>query len=483
MEASNELLVSFPEAGVQAPLSHRLKKLCQMSLGPAIFLLFFAISFSSVVGQNWIIKLTCTTIFGYNETICNQLGTANATEEIHEIERTVQPYVTQILMTVSLAGGIGPSLTGIFFGAWSDKFGRRPLLLTAFGGFFVSSVMSTFISYLSTVCLVSPWVVVLTTIPTSLVGGFCSILGGTFCYIADTATEKQRPFQLAIVGAFISLGMFLGSLTSAYAIDVLSMTAIFGIHSALMFTALLYITLFVAESLDSERLQTTSKLRGLFKWSLVKDMSNTLLQRRPGYDRMIVWICIAVLCVCIFAVEGPSTIFFLYVREQFHWTASDYATYNAISTLVGALGSTLAIIILQKCLKFSPVSIILIGLGTNLLNHVVKTFATESWHLYLAITISAASGAAFPTCRSLIATVVPSEEIGKVYSVSTALEFIAPIGSAPLYTYVYNATLDTFAGAFNGITVFLYLISYILFAILFGLETYDPSIINRPAMH
>lgn len=131
-----------------------------------------------------------------------------------EIERTVQPYVTQILMTVSLAGGIGPSLTGIFFGAWSDKFGRRPLLLTAFGGtvclidhisfyiknfpclgFFVSSVMSTFISYLSTVCLVSPWVVVLTTIPTSLVGGFCSILGGTFCYIADTATEKQRPFQ------------------------------------------------------------------------------------------------------------------------------------------------------------------------------------------------------------------------------------------------------------------------------------------------
>lgn len=161
-------------------------------------------------------------------------------------------------------------------------------------------------------------------------------------------------------------------------------------------------------------------------------MSNTLLQRRPGYDRMIVWICIAVLCVCIFAVEGPSTIFFLYVREQFHWTASDYATYNAISTLVGALGSTLAIIILQKvkvesairlyksfyelllqCLKFSPVSIILIGLGTNLLNHVVKTFATESWHLYLAITISAASGAAFPTCRSLIATVVPSEEIGE----------------------------------------------------------------------
>lgn len=35
------------------------------------------------MGQNWIIKLTCTTIFGYNETICNQLGTANATEEIH----------------------------------------------------------------------------------------------------------------------------------------------------------------------------------------------------------------------------------------------------------------------------------------------------------------------------------------------------------------------------------------------------------------
>lgn len=64
-------------------------------------------------------------------------------------------------------------------------------------------------------------------------------------------------YRLAIVGAFISLGMFLGSLTSAYAIDVLSMTAIFGIHSALMFTALLYITLFVAESLDSERLQTT----------------------------------------------------------------------------------------------------------------------------------------------------------------------------------------------------------------------------------
>lgn len=53
---------------------------------------------------------------------------------IQRIEIEVQPYVAKILMARSLLESIIPAIVSLFIGPWSDKFGRRPIVLTTFTG-------------------------------------------------------------------------------------------------------------------------------------------------------------------------------------------------------------------------------------------------------------------------------------------------------------------------------------------------------------
>lgn len=67
-----------------------------------------------------------------------------------------------------------------------------------------------------------------------------------------------------------------------------------------------------------------------------------------------------------------------------------------------------------------------------------------------------------PMCRSFLAALVPSTEIGKIYSMTTSMESLAPITSAPIYTLIYDLTIDSYPGAFNFFSATMYLMCILL---------------------
>lgn len=58
--------------------------------------------------------------------------------------------------------------------------------------------------------------------------------------------------------------------------------------------------------------------------------------------------------------------------------------------------------------------------------------------------------------RSLLSKMVSADETGKLFSITVALESLVLLGGIPLYTMVYNSTLDSNPGAFNFVTGGLY---------------------------
>lgn len=50
--------------------------------------------------------------------------------------------------------------------------------------------------------------------------------------------------------------------------------------------------------------------------------------------------------------------------------------------------------------------------------------------------------------------------VGKIFALTTSLESLSPLIAAPLYTTVYNATLDYYPGIFNFISAGLYLLCF-----------------------
>lgn len=82
-------------------------------------------------------------------------------------------------------------------------------------------------------------------------------------------------------------------------------------------------------------------------------------------------------------------------------------------------------------------------------DYAIKAMASEPWHLYAAIGVAFMRFVSSPMCRTILADSVPANEIGKIYALTTCIEWMSALVAAPLYTYVYDTTLSFYPGAFN----------------------------------
>uniref|UniRef100_A0A182TA87 Major facilitator superfamily (MFS) profile domain-containing protein n=1 Tax=Anopheles maculatus TaxID=74869 RepID=A0A182TA87_9DIPT len=433
------------------------RKYRYLILEPAVLLIFFAWNVSSAVFANQIVYQTCTAAFGKNESLCDQLGTENETEEIQALEKAVQPYSANILMAKSLVESIVPAFCSMFIGPWSDRFGRKPVIVSCFTGAFLTYGIVALISFLSMYYTINPWYYVLASIPTALSGGTCALITGVFCYIADVTNEKNRATKMAVVEAAVFTGLLAGTLSSSFILRWTNGSTVFAIASGAVFLGLLYIIFYIEESIKPNELsETNSKFRELFRFDLVTELMQTCFKRRPNYDRLIIWLVILALGANIFAMDGSQTVFLLFLRERFEWTVKDYSYYDAASIVFMIFGNTIGLYIIRKLFDPSVTMLAALGFCCYAINSTIHGLASEPWHLYVGVAICFMKGIAGPMSRAVISNTAPPSDIGKIFSLTTSIESITPLVSAPLYTFVYKSTLSWYPGAFNLITATVY---------------------------
>lgn len=440
-------------------------------LEPAILLLFYAWNVSSAVFTNQVVYQACTVTFQHNETLCAQLGTENETQpEIEELEREVQPYAATILMAKSLIESIIPALCSMFIGPWSDKYGRKPVLMSTFIGSFFTYTLVAVICFLSSQYEVDPWYYILAYIPAALSGGNCALITGVFCYITDVTSEQNRAVKMGVLEAAIFGGLLFGILSSSYILRWTNAITVFAIASGAIFLGILYIIFYIEESIKPDELDnSTNKLREIFRFELVGDLFYTCFKRRPNFDRMIIWLVIAALGASIFALEGSGTVYFLFLRERFGWTVKEYSFYDATAIVFMIIGNLVAIYGVKKLFNLSESVLAAIGFCSYAIASAIHAIAYEPWHLYLGIGVSMMKGIAGPMGRAVISNTAPPSDIGKIFSLTTSIESLTPLASAPIYTYVYKQTMSWYPGAFNLIsaTVFFFCLCLMLLARVF----------------
>ncbi|KAK7083800.1 hypothetical protein SK128_012843, partial [Halocaridina rubra] len=77
--------------------------------------------------------------------------------------------------------------------------------------------------------------------------------------------------------------------------------------------------------------------------------------------------------------------------------------------------------------------------------------------------ISALGALAMVVNRSLLSKLVPDAELGKVFAMTAAFEAAVPLMSSPLYTVVYNSTIEVFPGTVYLMSILFYMITAIVF--------------------
>lgn len=162
-------------------------------LALALFCLFFALELSTAtILPNQLIYQTCTVILGHNETDCQYLGSNNESDFVRHLEAEAQRYVTKFQMAKSLIENLIPAAMSLFIGPWSDKFGRKPLIVASFTGYMLQYVALIIVSIISNVVRVNPWFYISSSIVLAFGGGLSSIVTGCYAYMADTTVEETR---------------------------------------------------------------------------------------------------------------------------------------------------------------------------------------------------------------------------------------------------------------------------------------------------
>ncbi|KAH8285452.1 hypothetical protein KR054_009496 [Drosophila jambulina] len=453
------------------PAPHDLNSYRWFILEPAVFLIFFARYLIGAVYQNQILYQTCVTIMKFNATECEPLlGIDRGSEADKKIEIVVQTYSANIMMTTSLLESIIPAFASLFLGPWSDKFGRRPILLTTFTGYLTGAIILIVITRITMSTNISPWWFLLSSVPSVLSGGTCALITGIYCYISDVAKERKRALRMVLNEASLCTGMMVGNVASGYIYAATNALTLFAIAGFLMTLALMFVFFFVPESLNPADIYTGSRLREFFRFDLVKDLVRTCFQRRPNYDRAIIWLTMVALTIAIFDMEGEGTVNYMFMQEQFNWTIKDFSLFNASRIVIQIVGSIVGMVVLRRVLKLSIVTMAMLSLACCVLESTVRATAVYWQEMYLGMTLGMMRGVMGPMCRAILSHVAPSTEVGKIFALTTSMESVSPLGAAPLYTTVYKATVESYPGAFNFISAGLYFVCYTLIAVIFGIQ-------------
>lgn len=435
-----------------------------------VFFILFSIVLQGPVFTNLIIFRTCYVNLGYNVSECALLGSEDKDNYTQKLESIVQPYANVISMVVGIPSGIISVILALFIGSWSDKYGRKPIIVLTTAGHVVSLSMITVFCFFKNM---SAWYLTLTSIPIILCGGFASALTVLLSYVTDITDENSRGLRMGIFEVVLSIGMLVGMISSSYIFNAVDYVGVFVIATGSYLIALLYSIFILEESLPN--VQTEGKFDNLFNFNEIKEMTATTFKRRPNHKRLLIMLCLTITSLFIFAVMSEGGSLYLYLRLKFEWTLKEYTLFTSVRDVASIGGTIFGVYMLHKKLKVDESILILMGLISCLDGTLVQGLASTSMHIYFGGCVRFLTGNVSPMLRSLISKIAEADEVGKIFSVLIMFENILQMLGGPLYTFIYNYTLDTHPEFFNFVTAGILGVTVILTIILAVIHLRSPA--------
>jgi DHA1 family tetracycline resistance protein-like MFS transporter len=299
-------------------------------------------------------------------------------------------------------------------GHWSDRYGRRPILIFSLAGTVVSFVMLAIAH--SVAMLFAARIV------DGLSGGNISTARA---YVADITEPKDRARAYGLIGAAFGLGFILGPALSGVLSHV-SYTAPIWAAAAVTLVATVMAAVWLPETVHRAQAGGGNPFRFLPE-----------LMRRPLVRRVLV---VDFLYWCAFAVF--QTTFALFASRRFGFDVAQTGYFFAAFGVLGAIvqgGMIRSVVRRLGDKRTFGLGVILgaVGLAATAATHSVTAFAIALIPVALGI------GFGHPTVSSLVSLVSRSEEQGRVQGAASAVESLGrTVG--PVWG---NASLQRFGDA------------------------------------
>ena len=307
-------------------------------------------------------------------------------------------------------------------GDWSDKYGRRPILIL--------SLVGTVISFVMLAMAQSFTMLFLARVVDGLSGGNISTARA---YVADVTEPKDRARAYGLIGVAFGLGFILGPALSGVLAKI-SMTAPIWVAAGITAVATVMAWLWLPETVHRAHAGSGLPFKNL-----------AMLMRRPNLRRVLAIDFVYWLAFAVF-----QTTFALFAARRFNFDAPQTGYFFAAFGLLGAVvqGTMIRPVVNRFGDKSTFIAGLIcgaVGLIATALTHSVGLFALSLVPLALGI------GFGHPTMTSLVSRAASGDEQGRVQGAASAVESlgrtIGPMwGSATLQRFGEGTPYVTAAG-------------------------------------
>uniref|UniRef100_A0A8C6GVC3 Proton-coupled folate transporter n=1 Tax=Mus spicilegus TaxID=10103 RepID=A0A8C6GVC3_MUSSI len=416
--------VGSPHSFLNAPVLFR------GPVEPLVFLANFALVLQGPLTTQYLWHRFSTEL-GYNGTRHREnCGNQSADPLMKEVETLTSHW--------TLYMNVGGFLVGLFWstllGAWSDRVGRRPLLVLASLGLLLQAVVSIFVVQLE----LHVGFFVLGRALCALLGDFNGLLAAGFASVADVSSNHSRTFRMALLEACIGVAGTLASLLGGHWLRAQGYANPFWLALALLIVMALYAAFCFGETVKEP------KSTRLFTLRHHRSIARLYVVPAPEKSRMHLALYSLAIFMVVTVHFGAQDILTLYELSAPLCWDSKLIGYGSAAQHLPYLTSLLGLRLLQFCLADTWVAEI--GLAFNILGMVVFAFATITPLMFTGYGLLFLSLVTTPVIRAKLSKLVSESEQGALFSAVACVNSLAMLMASGIFNSIYPATLNFMKG-------------------------------------
>jgi len=297
-------------------------------------------------------------------------------------------------------------------GAWSDRFGRRPIILISCLGLGLDYIFMAVAPSLA-------WLFVGRVIS----GITTSNISTAFAYITDITPPEKRAKQFGLIGAAFGLGFVIGPSIGGL-LGVYNLRLPFWVAAGLSLANVIYGYFVLPESLAPER-------RAKSAWHMANPLGSlTLLRSHRELSGLA-----SALTIFYLAHNALPSVFVLYTEYRYGWNERQVGFSLAVIGVCAAVvsGGLVGPYVKRFGERFSVLS----GLCYGVLGFVGFALAWRGWFLLASIPLIALWGVAGPAIQSLMSRRVDHTSQGKLQGAINSLRSITGMVAPVIFTQVF----------------------------------------------
>lgn len=302
-------------------------------------------------------------------------------------------------------------------GAWSDRFGRRPIILLSCFGLGVDYIVMALAPNLSWLFL------------GRIVSGItASNIPTAYAYITDVTPPDKRAKPFGLISAAFGLGFVIGPAVGGY-LGNSNLRAPFWAAAILSLVNSLYGFFVLPESLPKER-------RAKSAWHMANPLGSLSLLRS---HRELAGLS-AVVTLYYLAHNSLPSIWALYTEYRYGWNHGDVGLSLSLVGVCAAIVSGALVGPFVK--RFGERQGVLTGLTCGTLGFIGFALAVSGWMVYAVIPFIALWGIAAPAIQSLMSQRVDPSSQGKLQGAINSLRAITGMAGPVLFTQVFALAIS-----------------------------------------